>query len=360
MLNRPLLCFCISFFLVAITGNSFAQAPVANFGASPLAGCSPLTVNFQDQSTGNPTSWSWNLGNANSNLQNPSNVYINPGTYTVSLTVTNANGSNSIVKTQYITVYDTPTVNMTSSQAVGCRNLTVSFQDQSSISGSTITEWTWDFGDGSISNLQNPTHTYTASGSYSVKLTVKTAQGCTKTRVYDNYVIIHPRVIPSFTNTSPSTCTPPISVNFTNTSNGIAQSYLWNFGDGQTNTATHPTHNYNAAGVYTVTLITTTAEGCKDTLVRPSAVVIGNVDPNFNMPDSVCQRVPVQMINATSPIPASVSWQFGDGTFSQAYHPVHTYTTAGTYNVRLTVVFPGCTTTKVKPITVLSLSLIHI
>ena len=89
-----------------------AQAPVANFTGNPLAGCSPVIINFQDLSTGSPTSWSWNFGNGNTSvLQNPTASYFTPGTYTVTLTVTNANGSNTLTRTQYINVYEPPTVN---------------------------------------------------------------------------------------------------------------------------------------------------------------------------------------------------------------------------------------------------------
>ena len=78
--------------------------PVANFTASPLVGCSPLVVNFQDLSTGNPTGWSWNFGNgATSSLKNPGTTYFTPGTYSITLTVTNTGGSNTLTRNQYIT-----------------------------------------------------------------------------------------------------------------------------------------------------------------------------------------------------------------------------------------------------------------
>ena len=83
----------------------------ASFTANNTSGCSPLLVNFTDHSTGNPTDWKWNLGNgASSVLQNPSVVYINPGTYTVKLVIKNTAGADSITKVQYITVYAKPQV----------------------------------------------------------------------------------------------------------------------------------------------------------------------------------------------------------------------------------------------------------
>ncbi|MCX8020761.1 MAG: PKD domain-containing protein, partial [Chitinophagaceae bacterium] len=92
--------FAITFWDVSLKG----QAPVAQFSANIVSGCSPLVVAFEDLSTGNPTSWLWNFGNGNSStLRNPTATYITPGTYTVSLTVTNANGSNTLTRTDYIT-----------------------------------------------------------------------------------------------------------------------------------------------------------------------------------------------------------------------------------------------------------------
>jgi len=111
-------------------------APTAAFVGSPTSGTAPLTVNFTDQSTGSPTSWSWNFGDAGtSTAQNPSHVYTSAGTFTVTLTVTNSCGSNQLVKTNYITV-------------------------------TAPTQQCDDFSDGDISNWGNKLGTWTATGGY--------------------------------------------------------------------------------------------------------------------------------------------------------------------------------------------------
>jgi len=87
--------------------TTLPPAPVAEFSADPVSGNAPLTVTFTDASTGTPTSWAWdfqNDGTVDSTEENPSHVYDTAGTYTVNLTVTNAGGSDSEVKTDYITV----------------------------------------------------------------------------------------------------------------------------------------------------------------------------------------------------------------------------------------------------------------
>ena len=88
----------------------------ANFSATPVSGCAPLLVNFTDLSTGNPTSWKWDLGNGTTSfLRNPAVTYFAPGQYNVKLVVTNANGSNETVKSQFITVYGVPVINFVGS-----------------------------------------------------------------------------------------------------------------------------------------------------------------------------------------------------------------------------------------------------
>jgi PKD repeat protein len=95
--------------------NSYSQLTAA-FTSNTVSGCTPLLVHFTDQSTGSPTQWRWELGNGTiSFLQNPSTTYFNPGTYNVKLVVRNAGGTDSIIKTQYITVYPNPVVNFTAS-----------------------------------------------------------------------------------------------------------------------------------------------------------------------------------------------------------------------------------------------------
>jgi len=151
-------------------------APVANFSGSPTSGSAPLTVNFTDLSTGSITSWSWTFGDGGtSTAQNPSYQYTAAGTYTVSLTVTGPGGSDGETKTNYITVNPCtpPTAQFVGSPTSGDYPLNVTFTNQST----GATSYSWNFGDGGTSTAQNPSHTYTAAGSYTVTLTVTNACG---------------------------------------------------------------------------------------------------------------------------------------------------------------------------------------
>jgi len=160
----------------------------ADFTSTPSSGCVPLTVNFKDISTGNPTSWKWNFGNGSQSiLQNPEAFYFNSGSYTVTLTVSNASGNTSSIS-QNISVYAKPIANFTSSDSIGCFPLTTTFSDLSSAGAGSITNWNWNFGDGDTSIFENPTYKYTTSGNFTVTLKVTNSNGCSNVFSKSQYV----------------------------------------------------------------------------------------------------------------------------------------------------------------------------
>lgn len=151
-------------------------SPVADFTSDLTSGYRPLSISFTDKSSGAPETWKWDFGDGNtSTIQNPVHVYSNLGDYTVTLKVNNAIGSNSIQKSNYVKVLSGfPSANFNSNITYGNPPLTVQFSDASTGSPNV---WDWNFGDGCISNEQNPVHTYFTEGTYNVKLTVSNADG---------------------------------------------------------------------------------------------------------------------------------------------------------------------------------------
>ena len=148
-------------------------APVANFTGNPISGTAPLAVQFTDTSTGTPTAWIWTFGDIGSGntstYGSPLHTYTTPGIYSVNLTVSNAGGSKTLIRTNYITVISPLAANFTGTPTSGSKPLLVSFTDKST---GTPTGWNWAFGDGSTSTVQNPQHTYADKGNYTVNLTV--------------------------------------------------------------------------------------------------------------------------------------------------------------------------------------------
>jgi PKD repeat protein len=170
--------------------------PVAAFTGTPLSGIAPLDVMFTDSSTGTSiTNRRWDFGDGNvSNYvvaTNPSHRYSSAGIYSVNLTVTNSGGSNSRLRSNYISVNSPPSAPVaafTGTPLSGIAPLDVIFTDSST--GTSITNRRWDFGDGNVSNYAiatNPSHRYTSSGAYAVTLTVTNAGG-SDSEIRSNYI----------------------------------------------------------------------------------------------------------------------------------------------------------------------------
>ena len=153
------------------------EAPEASFSVNETSGTAPVTVTFTDTSDDGSDDiyqWLWEFGDGNtSSLQNPQHHYPIPGTYTVSLTVTSEDGTDTQTRTDLISVEALPPVAAFSISAItGDAPLTVTFSDESTQGTGTINQWQWDFGDGNASTESSPTHTYTEPGEYTVSLTV--------------------------------------------------------------------------------------------------------------------------------------------------------------------------------------------
>jgi gliding motility-associated-like protein len=314
----------------------------ADFSASPINGCAPLTVNFTDLSTGNPTLWNWNFGNGNtSNTQNPKAIYSIAGQYTVTLSL-----SNGSVKKETITVYSTPDAGFTLNKDTSCVGKTVNYTDASTVSpgGAAISVWEWDFGDGNTDTAKTVSHSYSTPGTYAISLIVIDLHNCpSKPKIED--VVVIPFPSPSFTASPVFKCAPPLNVNFTNTSVFVGTTtYTWHFGDGSNSTQANPSHTYTASGSYNVTLIVN-QNGCIDSVVIPNMVNIQNMQAGFTAtPTVVCSGQSVTFSNTSSPNAITSDWNFGDGTTSTVISPVHTYTSSGSYTISLSAMdAAGCT-----------------
>ena len=222
--------------------------------------------------------------------------------------------------------------------------LTVVFTNSSS----GATNYSWDFGDGNITNDENPSNTYSNAGVYTVVLTAS-GPGGSDTSTRTNYIVVTnppPPVIADFT-AQPTSGVVPLTVYFTNLSSG-ASSYSWDFGDGDSSSLPNPGHAYTNAGGYSVSL-TAVGPGGTNTLSLLSYIVVTNPPPpavaNFVAgPTNGVAPLAVWFTNLSSGAFA-YSWDFGDGDGSSLPSPVHTYTNAGGYSVSLTAVGPGGTNT---------------
>ena len=275
--------------------NTMTQStspPSALFSQSASSGNAPLTVNFKDESTGFPTTWSWDFGDGNSaSIQNPVHTYATAGTYSVRLSVTGP-GGRSTSYPQQTTVYSTTPTSVVASfsatPSTGVVPLAVTFTDQSSGSPAT---WNWDFGDGGTSTLRSPAHTYMTPGQYTARLTVRSGSGLSSIAITP--IMVSAAVTTAVTTTVPTpvhtiddisgkispikasfTYTPdlgplPLLVRFQDTSTGSPTAWLWDFGDGSTSSLKNPVHTYTKPGDFHIRLSVTSATGSSQADLGP-------------------------------------------------------------------------------------------
>ncbi|MEP7167849.1 MAG: PKD domain-containing protein [Bacteroidota bacterium] len=318
-----------------ITKNQYITihpAPTTNFTANQTSTCT-LTQLFSFSSTSaNANSWLWNFGDGTtSTLQNPNHTYSTQGTYTVSLITGNTFGcSNTLTRNNYIQVLDNPEPQISVTASSGCTPLNVQFSTTASAAF-----YSWNFGDGTLSSLQNPYHAYNVAGSFPVSINVTYSNGCSNSNVFNSMnVSMNNLIIYYLTN---NTGCSPLAVQFHNGGPAV-NSYLWDFGDGTTSTQLNPVHTYISNGTYVTSLTTTNAAGCTSVFYYSQPVTVAGPDATFNA--NVYSGCPPLNVNFACVIPDlsyQYNWNFGDGTTSNQIQPNHSYTSSGNYTVSLTV-----------------------
>ena len=309
--------------------------PVADFSSNVASGYAPLTVQFTDLSK-NAAEWKWDFGDgASSTEQHPAHIYSTAGTYTVSLTASNADGTNS--KQDTITVLEQPEVvlppvaDFSSNVTSGYVPLTVQFTDLSK----NVTGWKWDFGDGASSTEQNPAHIYSTAGTYTVSLKASNADG-TNSKQDTITASVQPVLPVADFSSNVASGYAPLTVQFTDLSKNAAE-WKWDFGDGASSTEQHPAHIYSTAGTYTVSLTASNADGTnskQDTITASAQPVLPVADFSSNVASGY---VPLTVqFTDLSKNAAEWKWDFGDGASSTEHHPAHIFSEAGTYTVSLT------------------------
>jgi gliding motility-associated-like protein len=326
--------------------------PAIDFSASPT--CDGAAMNFTDNSTNNPTLWTWDFGDGslNDNNQNPSHTYQAPGVYTVELSATAQNCSSS--GTMDVTVHPNPVADFNVQN--GCIGINTDFTDQSNVALGAITQWAWDFGDGNISNQQNPSHVYIADGTYNVSLTVTTDQNCTD--VFTSSVTVYPPPVADFTFMDDCMDDAIVFTDQSTVSSGNIVQWGWDFGDGSApNLNQDPSHIYSSSGVRNVTLGVVTDNGCPGTVTHQVTVFPEPV-ADFSFTDE-CKGASTtfqDLSTVSSGTIDSWDWDLDDGATEIQQNFSHLYPNAGIYNVSLTVTTNnGCTDEIIHPVEVFDL-----
>ena len=338
--------------------------PLASFNLNgniclPQGAASFVNASTMTDGTGPLLTYLWNFGDGNtSTVTNPVHNYTTGGPFTVTLTATSNNGCKDDTVRTIATIYAQPQAAFNAPPEV-CLGSPVNFTDQSTAPNSTVTQWSWNFGDGTLSTSQNPIKNYSAPGTYNVTLTIISAAGCAST-VATKPVVVNALPTANFTNSAPACA--KMDITFTDASlanSGNLVKWTWNFGDGSNAVKTSPApfvHNYTNPGTYNVTLQTETNKGCVSTiLTRPITI---NILPEAGfIPPEVCLTDPAAPFIDTSRISsgsiAAWQWNFGDPNAnagnpntSTLQNPTHRYNVVGNYTATLLVTSNnGCTDT---------------
>jgi PKD repeat protein len=245
---------------------------IADFIGSPRTGDSNLTVQFTDRSVGTPISWDWDFGDGSehSYIQNPIHVYNQAGSFSVTLVIMDEAIQRTETKPNYINV--NMVTDFIIQNASGPADLMVQFTD---ITLGSPTSWDWDFGDSydpAHSYVQNPTHTYTHPGQYTVTLIASNAEK-TDTEIKTNAITVYTHA--DFVG-DPQVGYLSLSVQFVDTSTGFPTSWYWDFGDESFSNEQNPSHQYIYPGQYTVTL-TSTSSFNSDAEIKVGYIVISGI-----------------------------------------------------------------------------------
>jgi PKD repeat protein len=321
---------------VNIIIDSASSAPSASFSASTQNGCGPLTVEFTDASSNDPTSWNWTFEGgtpATSTEQNPTVVFNDAGDYSVILEASNGNGANMDIQLSYISVIAEPDVNFDT----GSNGLEVNFNNKT-LYGDTFT---WDFGDGSTSTMTNPSHVYAENGTYTVTLTAENECGSvSETRAMVVSELLAPQV--DFSSTANEGCA-PLTITFTDLSTNNPGNWLWSFdgGDITTSSEQNPTVTFADPGSYTVILQAGNDIGSNSRVLAAYVKVFDA--PVADFVSSTFSET-VTFVNSSTGA-TEYLWDFGDGNTSTEENPNYTYATNGTYIVTLTATNPCSSST---------------
>ncbi|HZG26579.1 MAG TPA: PKD domain-containing protein [Chitinophagaceae bacterium] len=324
--------------------------PAVNFTASPREACALQPVAFTDLSNGAPvTRWLWKFGDGTTSTESkPVHIYGDTGYYHVTLIASNNGCEDSLTIQNFIHIR-APIARFKDSSSCSVPFLR-KFTDLSTGAKS----WSWDFGDGTTSSEQHPSHSFPKAGNYFVKLTVKN-DTCENT-VTRQVQIISERA--GFSASDTAVCKGAmVGFSMANFNEANITRAGWLFGDGFGAAGTQVKHSYSKSGVYSVKFFISDLNGCTDTLIKPQYIRVSGPTANFSTVQAVvCPGTLVSFNDLSSTDGTNAitrwNWKYGDGmSDSLTSAPfLHRYTTAGSFNVQLSVRdSQGCTDSITKP-----------
>ncbi|MDX2247847.1 MAG: PKD domain-containing protein [Bacteroidia bacterium] len=330
---------------------------IADFTTTATQVCLGDTITFTNISTGGVSSIGWNFGEVagiNSTANTVSYVYSNPGLYTITLMANNSQCGDTVSQVNLIEILPVPTAAFSVDRTQDCQpGIPFVFTDLSV----GAVSWSWNFGDNTTSNQQNPSHTYTTFGSFDVCLIVTNSSGCTDS-ICETISIAPPSA--GYSRNPTEGCI-PLNVQFTDVSTSPLDpiiSWQWTFGPPAgaaptTSNLQNPAVVFNNPGVYNVQLIITTQAGCTDTALNSAAVMAGTPPTaDFTVSkDTVCINEDITFTSTFFNPDWDFLWDFqyeAPGNFAELDSaPTTIYPDTGLYSVALIIDNRGCRDTMI-------------
>jgi gliding motility-associated-like protein len=335
--------------------SAFSQT----FQANNVTGCAPLgvVISVTSPSAGSISSYQWQITAPNGSIVTATStqyiaILTQPGTYDVALTI---NGNQTTSLQNYISVHALPEAEFTVNDAAGCFPHCVSFSDVSIVGEGDIVEWSWDFGDGTSSTDQNPSHCYQQTGTYTPVFSIEDEFGCFADITMPGLIHVEDHFPnASFTLSNQLDCNPPVDISMSNSSTGItALNAEWNFGDGQEQSVAgsgNITHTFLNTGVFDVCLTVSDDIGCEDEICQ-TVEIFNTANATFTVnPTNGCEGDVFTFASTTSPEPPLAEWDFnGDGSIdATGLNPTFVYPESGNFSPSLEVTYSsGCSDTHV-------------
>ncbi len=328
------------------------EIPVAAFSVADVCNDSVVSPQNTSSISNGTLAYGWTFGDGSTvgNGLNHSHTYQQSGIYSIQvLASSNAGCADSVTHPVIVTIGTT--IDFTTLPL--CEGgLSVFTNTTSNPYNTTINSYNWSFGDGSISGQQSATHTYSAYGTYTVKLELEYGNNCRDSIAKP--ITIHQKPVADFSSTTPC-IGGSMQLSDLSSPGSEINAWNWDLGDGASATSQNGLHVYATSGNHSAQLIVTTSNGCKDTILK-TVTVLGVSNAQFNVP-AICYPGASLFTNTTDLITYPVStfaWTFGDGSANNSQAaPSHNYPAAGIYSVTLAANFVnGCADTSSQPVEV--------
>jgi gliding motility-associated-like protein len=313
--------------------------PVLNFTFT--SDCEGTIISFTNSSAG-ASNYNWDFGDGSSStIQNPSHAFSSGGNFQVMLVANSATGCFDSL-TQTISIFAKPYAGFVAIDTI-CGLNSVNFTNNSSIASGTINSYAWNFGDNTSDTNLNTTHLYTSSANYTITLTAISDNGCVDSA--SKIITVSAKPVADF---SVANVCKKSAATFSNASviNSGSLTNTWDFGDLQTSTLNSPSHLYSNSGSYNISLIVTSAFGCKDTVVKSVYI---NEQPDLSIATTnVCLAKTNSFSQVINPSVSNytLNWTYGDGNTGTGNAPAYSYSTSGTFNVTAALTTDsGCVST---------------